>query len=392
MREGWVDYKFKDVASAVKGKLPKNKNEVGIGIPYLTANYLRSSEPDFWIENFEGAVTAEDGDCLILWDGAGAGDLFSAHRGVVSSTMAVVTIQNSKILREFLTLLISSKADYIKETCRGTTVPHVSPDAIANMDLKIPPLPEQKRIVDLISSVDSYIEALQQQLDSAKRSRNAVLHELLTAGDDDWVKTTLGEITDLVRGPFGGSLKKEIFVQEGFAVYEQQHAIYGDFSTIRYRISSEKFNEMKRFSLLPGDLIMSCSGTMGKVRIVPKEAEPGIINQALLKIKPKSDLTSGFLYLWMQSDDFIRQIEMNSGGGALQNVSSVKMLKGIKLIVPDLVEQERIIEIISTIDEVKIKTELAIDEAKSLRSGLLSDLLSGEHEIPASYDKVIGAA
>ena len=392
MRDGWVEYKFKDVATAVKGKLPKNKNEDGIGIPYLTANFLRSSKPDYWIENIEGAVTAEDGDCLILWDGAGAGDLFSAHRGVVSSTMAVVTTQNSNILREFLTLFISSKAEYIKETCRGTTVPHVSPDAIANMDLKIPPLSEQKRIVDLISSVDSYIEALQQQLESAKRSRNAVLHELLTAGGDDWVETTLGEITDLVRGPFGGSLKKEIFVQEGFAVYEQQHAIYGDFSTIRYRISSEKFDEMKRFSLLPGDLIMSCSGTMGKVRIVPKEADPGIINQALLKIKPKSNLRSNFLYLWMQSEDFIRQIEMNSGGGALQNVSSVKMLKGIKLKVPGLLEQERIIGIISMIDEVIIKTELAICEAKKLRSGLLSDLLSGAHEIPASYDKVIGAA
>ena len=48
--------------------------------------------------------------------------------------------------------------------------------------------------------------------------------------------------------------------------------------------------------------------------------------------------------------------------------------------------------IISTIDEVKGKTEIAINEAKRLRSGLLSDLLSGEHEIPASYDKVIGAA
>ena len=190
MREGWVDYKFKDVASAVKGKLPKNKNEVGIGIPYLTASYLRSSKPDFWIENLEGAVTAEDGDCLILWDGAGAGDLFSAHRGVVSSTMAVVTIQNSKILREFLTLLISSKADYIKETCRGTTVPHVSPDAIANMDLKIPPLPEQKRIVDLISAVDSYIEAISHQsekndksnclLSSAQTLRAALLSDLLS--------------------------------------------------------------------------------------------------------------------------------------------------------------------------------------------------------------------
>lgn len=392
MRDGWVEYKFKDVATAVKGKLPKSKNEDGLGLPYLTASYLRSGKPDYWIENLEGAVTAEDSDCLILWDGAGAGDLFSAHRGVVSSTMAVVTTQNSKILREFLTLFISSKAEYIKETCRGTTVPHVSPDAIANMDLKIPPLPEQKRIVNLITSVDSYIDALQQQLVSAKRSRNAVLHELLTAGGDDWVETTLGEVTDLVRGPFGGSLKKEIFVQEGFAVYEQQHAIYGDFSAIRYRISSEKFDEMKRFSLLPGDLIMSCSGTMGKVRIVPKEADPGIINQALLKIKPKSNLSSDFLYLWMQSDYFIRQIEMNSGGGALQNVSSVKMLKGIKLRVPDLLEQERIIGIISMIDEVIIKTELAICEAKNLRSGLLSDLLSGAHEIPASYDKIMGAA
>jgi type I restriction enzyme S subunit len=258
--------------------------------------------------------------------------------------------------------------------------------------VQLPPLPHQKRIVDLISSVDSYIEALKQQSENTKRSRRAVLHELLTAGGGGWIEATLGEMTDLVRGPYGGSLKKEIFVQEGLAVYEQQHAIYGDFSTIRYRISREKFDEMKRFSLLPGDLIMSCSGTMGKVRIVPKEAESGIINQALLKIKPKSNLIGDFLYLWMQSEDFTRQIEINSGGGALQNVSSVKMLKGIKLIVPDLVEQERIIDIISTIDKVIIKTELVIDKAKNLRAGLLSNLLSGEHEIPASYDKVLSAA
>ena len=190
MREGWIEYKFKDVATAIKGRLPKSKNEDGIGLPYLTASYLRSSKPDYWIENLEGAVTAEDGDCLILWDGAGAGDLFSAHRGVVSSTMAVVTTQNSKILREYLTLFISSKAEYIKETCRGTTVPHVSPDAIANMELQIPPISEQIRIVDLISSVDSYIQVISNQsekgkenndlLTSATRLRSALLSDLLS--------------------------------------------------------------------------------------------------------------------------------------------------------------------------------------------------------------------
>ena len=84
MRNGWTEFKFEDVATATKGKLPKSKNESGVGVPYLTANYLRSRVADFWIDNLDDVVKAEKGDCLILWDGAGAGDLFTAVDGVVS--------------------------------------------------------------------------------------------------------------------------------------------------------------------------------------------------------------------------------------------------------------------------------------------------------------------
>ena len=400
MRDGWVEATLRDALEPIANR-PDGKDYPLV----LSVTEKRGIIPQ--TEIFKHRIATDDiskykvlepmdiaYNPYLLWCGA-IGQWQGSEAGVVSPVYECFRVKSNCEPRYlgyiFETGILTSYFDALaigSIVRRRRTIPS---DFIA-APVQLPPLPEQKRIVDLISSVDSYIEALQQQLVSAKRSRNAVLHELLTAGGDDWVETTLGEITDLVRGPFGGSLKKEIFVQEGFAVYEQQHAIYGDFSTIRYRISSQKFDEMKRFSLQPGDLIMSCSGTMGKVRIVPKDAAPGIINQALLKIKPKLNLISNFLFLWMQSDDFIRQIEMNSGGGALQNVSSVKMLKGIKLVVPALVEQERIIEIISTIDEVKIKTELAIDEIKNLRSGLLSDLLSGTHEIPASYDKVMGAA
>jgi type I restriction enzyme S subunit len=396
MRDGWINTPIGDIAQVLSGFAFKsdffNESE---GMPLIRIRDLskRNHTEARYSGRYEDRYVVRQGDFLIGMDGEFHCYEWEGEDALLNQR--VCRIQDFKInLVEprFIYFAVNKYLDKIEQDTGYTTVKHISSKQILAINIPLPPLAVQKRIVDLISSIDSYINALQQQLSSAKKLRNAVLHEQLTAVANDWVETTLGEITDLVRGPFGGSLKKEIFVQEGFAVYEQQHAIYGDFSTIRYRISSEKFNEMKRFSLLPGDLIMSCSGTMGKVRIVPNEAEPGIVNQALLKIKPKSELTSGFLYLWMQSDDFIRQIEMNSAGGALQNVSSVKMLKGIKLNVPDLVEQERIIKIISTIDEVKIKTELAIAEAKSLRSGLLSDLLSGEHEIPASYDKQIGAA
>jgi type I restriction enzyme S subunit len=219
-----------------------------------------------------------------------------------------------------------------------------------------------------------------------------VLHELLSAGGDDWADTILGDIAKFVRGPFGGSLKKEIFVQSGFAVYEQQHAIYSDFVNFRYFVDKAKFDEMKRFSVSAGDLLMSCSGTVGKVSLVPSGAPAGIINQALLKISTSSQVSSDFLLYWTQSEIFYLLIQENSGGAVQQNVASVKLLKDIRITLPPIDEQNRIVEIVSSMDDVVRSTEQAVTEAKNLRSGLLSDLLSGEHEIPASYDSLLGAA
>jgi type I restriction enzyme S subunit len=94
------------------------------------------------------------------------------------------------------------------------------------------------------------------------------------------------------RGPFGGSLKKSIFVESGFKIYEQQNAIKDDFQIGCYFITEEKYREMKGFSVKPDDLIVSCAGTIGRIAIAPENAEPGIINQALMRIRPNTDLVS----------------------------------------------------------------------------------------------------
>jgi type I restriction enzyme, S subunit len=125
---------------------------------------------------------------------------------------------------------------------------------------------------------------------------------------EKWEIKTLGSLCDFVRGPFGGSLKKSCFRASGYAVYEQQHAIYDQFEDIRYFIDEPKYREMKRFELSPGDLIMSCSGTMGKVAIVPNGIPKGIINQALLKLSPGEDILAEFLKYWMSSPNFQDQL------------------------------------------------------------------------------------
>ncbi|GAA3592502.1 N-6 DNA methylase [Flavivirga amylovorans] len=163
----------------------------------------------------------------------------------------------------------------------------------------------------------------------------------------------LGNVCKFKRGPFGGSLKKEIFVENGLAVYEQSHAINNQFEEFRYFITEEKFNDMLGFEIKPNDIIMSCSGTMGKVAIIPENAPKGIINQALLKLTPLENILPKYLKLLMESNSFQQALNRTTMGVAIKNVASVKVLKELKIPLPSIEEQQKLI------DEVdKIKNEI----------------------------------
>jgi len=144
------------------------------------------------------------------------------------------------------------------------------------------------------------------------------------------------------RGPFGSNLKKEFFVESGYKVYEQQHAINNDFTLGTYYVNEKKFQQLKSFEVKQDDIIISCSGTIGKIAIAPKNIKKGIINQALLKLSIDESIMPRefFKYLfkfWMEKS----QIE--SHGSGMGNLSSVKVLKKIPILLPPLNEQKRII-------------------------------------------------
>ena len=197
-----------------------------------------------------------------------------------------------------------------------------------------------------------------------------------------WKETTLGEICEFVRGPFGGSLKKNIFVKEGYAVYEQQHAIKNQCKNFRYYINQEKFLEMQRFIVKSGDILMSCSGTIGKTTIVPADAPVGIINQALLKITTSNVLNVHFLKFYMQSKLFHEQLMETVDGAAIKNVASVKILKNITINLPPLAEQERIVAKLDAtfaeIDEAISVVEVKEIEVQKLKASLLSSFFSDD--------------
>lgn len=269
---------------------------------------------------------------------------------------------------------------------RGASYPAVSDGDERAQEIPVPPLEEQRRIVGLLDEAFEGIATAkanaEKNLQNARALFTSRLNAVFTQRGDGWVDTALGDVCGFVRGPFGGSLKKSIFVADGYAVYEQQHAIYDQFDDVRYFINEEKFKEMKRFELLPDDLIMSCSGTMGRVAIVPKEIKRGIINQALLKLTPGSKTLNTFLKAWMESGAFQDALKAYSGGAAIQNVASVKILKEIKVPLPSMSDQKRIVD---ELDNLRDETQrlAAIYERKvaaleELKKSLLLRAFNGE--------------
>lgn len=296
--------------------------------------------------------------------------------------LVVVTPKDSIIDLYFLKYAI----EQIDFNHSGTSIPQLTVPMVKEYLIPLPALPEQLRIVSILNEalekLDQVKKNIEKNFQNSKDFFESYLQNAFLNPEKDWQEEKLGKLCHFVRGPFGGSLKKSIFVSDGYAVYEQQHAIYDQFNKIRYFIDEWKFAEMKRFELSPDDLIMSCSGTMGRVAIVPNNIKRGIINQALLKLTPNEKILNTFLRSWMESEAFQKALKEYSWGAAIQNVASVKVLKEIKVPLPSIEKQQSIISRLNTlsIETKRLETiyQQKLAHLDELRKSLLQKAFNGE--------------
>jgi type I restriction enzyme S subunit len=261
---------------------------------------------------------------------------------------------------------------------------------LSSIELDLPPIKEQRRIVDVVSSMDAYIDALQQQADVARDARNAVLHELLSAGGDDWTETTLGETLEIARGGSPRPIKDYItreedgvnWVRIGDASASSKYIYQTEQKIRREGISRSRQVEV-------GDFILSNSMSFGRPYIM---RTAGCIHDGwLLFSKVEKYFDEDFLYNLLMSKSVQKQFDSLAAGSGVRNLN-IEVVKEVIVSLPPLEVQREIAAVANGMDEFIIAVEQAVENAKSLRSGLLSDLLSGEHEIPESYDRLLGAA
>ena len=180
------------------------------------------------------------------------------------------------------------------------------------------------------------------------------------------------------RGPFGSSLKKDMFIESGYKVYEQYCPINDDCSFERYYISDELYKSLEGFAVRADDYLVSCSGaTLGRITQVPIDFKEGIINQALLRVRMNHKyVDKDFFKLLFRSPYFQKMIFDNSTGSAIPNVKGVNELKVMPVPFLPLEEQQRILkkveELYSICDNLK-ESVLKIQKIKGLLSKSIID-------------------
>jgi type I restriction enzyme S subunit len=169
-----------------------------------------------------------------------------------------------------------------------------------------------------------------------------------------WVTTKLGNVLGsggYIRGPFGSSLLRNELLTQGIPVYEQQHAIYNH-RKFRFYIGSQKHKELERFTVKENDLIISCSGTLGKVSIIKKDDPKGIISQALLILRPDiNKIDIKYLYFLLVSPIGFHSIVSVSSGSVQTNIAKRSIIENTDILLPPLLEQRAIAGVLSSLDD-----------------------------------------
>ena len=244
----------------------------------------------------------------------------------------------------------------------------ISSTQFMEMPIPYPTLEEQQKIGEYFESLDHLITLHQRKCEEMKTLKKYMLQKMFPQNGqlvpqirfsgftEDWEQRKFGDLADYKKGPFGSAITKDIFVpksEESIKVYEQQNAINKDWELERYFLPKEyALTKLKSFEVQGGDIIVSCAGTIGEIYEIPENADTGVINQALMRVRVDEDCVDKRMFKIAFSnmiDDFTR---VHSNGSAIKNIPPFSDLKPMGVLLPSLQEQKKISSYFEKLDNL----------------------------------------
>lgn len=402
--EGWVECSLGEILLSKKGKKPSETiNEPREGyVPYILIDELEGKTIRAYTNDPKVSIIDEN-YVLLVWDGS-IGKCGSGLRGAIGSTLVGLRPLD-KIPTRFIEYTIKHNNNFIKETSTGTGLQHINKDFFEICKIPLPPLAEQHRIVAKLDAFMEKVERNKQRINKIpillKRFRQSVLATAVSGRlTEDWrdskdfdlktgfpISWRLKKIdfllkslkTDLRTGPFGTALKKKEHKTFGVPVWGIEsigkNGSFTDYNKIF--VTVEKAKELKSFEVKGGNIIISRSGTVGELCILPDNVEHGLISTNLMKIVLDNEVINSKFFCWLFDGsslviDKLRELCT----GSTRIFLTQNILKQIDYPLPPIKEQQEIIHRVEQLFAFLEKIEARYTRTKTILDKLPQSILA----------------
>ncbi|WP_337910473.1 restriction endonuclease subunit S [Vibrio cholerae] len=450
--KGWESIALSELAKFIdyRGKTPKKTDS---GIPLITAKnikdgyinrepreYIAEADYDEWMTRGIPLV----GDVLLTTEAPlGNSAQIDIQEKFALAQRAICFQFHERSISRFVYYFLRSPLfkEELGLNATGSTVKGIKAATLKKLEVNIPPLAEQTRIVEKLDEVLAQVDTIKARLDGIpailKRFRQSVLaaavsgklteewrknnsgqqikpllYEIETQREklkaakllkrsfgkhetvepqsnelpDGWEWVCFDQISDnennaLKAGPFGSALKKSDCTDHGYRVYGQEQVIAGDETLVSYYINEEKYQQLEACSVKSGDILISLVGTIGKVLILSDKVESGIINPRLVKLSLNSEIQRKYIKAYLDSPLAWHFFNGFSHGGTM-DILNLGILRKLPIPLPPVEEQKEIVRLVDQYfafaDTIEAQVKKAQARVDKLTQSILAKAFRGE--------------
>jgi type I restriction enzyme S subunit len=371
----------------------KSKIKAGDGLkkgrfPFYTSSPILSK----WIE------TEQHFDEALIFGTGGSASIHYVNEPFSTSTDCLVAIAKpyKSFNTKFVYYYIFSNIRILEQGFKGAGLKHISKPYIQNIDIPLPDLETQDKIVAILDKAKKLIEKREQTIKMFDELLRATFLDMF----GDPVKNEKGfELRNLTEfyidpkngtkcGPFGSALKIEDYTEDGTPVWNMDNISKNmEFNPKpNLFIPNEKFNELQRYNVVNDDIIISRAGTVGKMCVVKSEFQNSILSTNLIRLRLNSDLLlpKYFIYLMKYSKGGI--IRLKKGGEDAFSHMNTGILDSISFPYPQISLQNKFYKIYSKIEASKEKLNQSKSQLENLLKGLSQRAFKGELQFNTAVD------
>ncbi len=393
--DGWEWKKLDELTEVNIGKTPSRSkseyflgNKIWLSIRDLKSDYISDSNEKITDEAIKTSnmKVIPKGTLLMSFKLTLGKTAFADCDLYTNEAIASLPIKNENVIDKYFLKYSINVIDLEKEVDNAVKGKTLNKEKIKNLDIPLPPLEEQKRIVVnldiLFAKIDKAIALHQKNIDEADILMASVLNDVFVELEEKYEKYRLEDLTSLITKGTTPTTNGYKFKDSGINFLKIENIVNGeiDLSTIEMFISEEAHQSQKRSQLEINDVLFSIAGTIGDTAIVKKEHLPMNTNQAIALIRPIEKLNSEFLRRLLSSS-ISNETTNKQRGGAIKNVS-LGDIKELELPLPPLQTQQKVVsyldEISNIMEKIKQIQKEKMQSLKALKASILDKAFKGE--------------